>query len=326
MSILSFGAGLVRLAAMLLALTAMSLSLLALGGVVSRWLDVLTHFAPFYLAAGVVAVAARLLTGTDGARPTVTMGLAAIGFAAVLMAPEIFVSLMRDPPPATGQTLKLVQFNLWGENFDPAGTAAWIRSQHADVVVLEEASGQASPIPAMLKDAFPYQTSCAPPRPCSTVILTREKPTAFAGLLGDLSPARLAGAWVTLGDGPRAFTVVGAHYTWPIPAGPQQAQSIRLSKVLEGFDKKNLIVAGDFNSTPWSFALWRQDARFGLQRRTRALFSWPAARFTRWNLRSPIPFLAIDHVYAGDDWKTVSVARGPRLGSDHFPVVAVLRR
>ena len=326
MSILSFGAGLVRLAAMLLALAAMGLSLLALGGVVSRWLDVLTHFAPFYLAAGAIAVAARLLTGIEGARPTVTMGLAAVAFAAVLMAPEMIASLLRQPAPAAGQTLKVVQFNLWGENFDPAGTAQWIVGQHADVVVLEETFDGAGHIPGMLKAEYPYQTSCAAPAPCSTMILTRDKPSAFGGLHGSVSPTRLAGAWVTLGDGPTAFTVFGAHYTWPVPPGPQQAQSVRLAEAMESFDKSSIVVAGDFNSTPWSFALWRQDARFGLERRTRALFSWPAARFTRWDLRSPLPFLAIDHVYAGSQWKTVSVARGPRLGSDHFPVVVVLRR
>ena len=57
-----------------------------------------------------------------------------------------------------------------------------------------------------------------------------------------------------------------------------------------------------------------------------ALFSWPAAAFTRWNIRAPFPVLAIDHVYAGAAWRTVSVRRGPRLGSDHYPVVVVLAR
>jgi endonuclease/exonuclease/phosphatase (EEP) superfamily protein YafD len=37
-----------------------------------------------------------------------------------------------------------------------------------------------------------------------------------------------------------------------------------------------------------------------------------------------VPFLAIDHVYAGRDWATVKVERGPRVGSDHFPVVLTL--
>jgi endonuclease/exonuclease/phosphatase (EEP) superfamily protein YafD len=83
-----------------------------------------------------------------------------------------------------------------------------------------------------------------------------------------------------------------------------------------------MIIAGDFNSTPWSFALRRQDRLFGIERRTRALATWPAR-----TLRSeaPFPFLPIDHVYAGKGWRTVSMQRGPRLGSDHYPVIVVLQ-
>lgn len=300
------------------------LSLAALGGVISRWLDVLTHFAPLYLAAGLLAVGLRLITGPEGARPTVTLGLAAMAFAGALMAPELLAMMGRPAPPAEGQTVKLLQFNLWERNFDPEGTAQWIIAQDADVVVLEEANDRGGDVPPLLKAHYPFATSCEPPRPCSTTILTKQRPTAAAGLTPP--PGRLSGAWVTMGTGGKAFAVAGVHYTWPVPPGGQQQQSRRLSEALSGFDRKSLIVAGDMNSTPWSFALRRQDVRLGLERRTRALFTWPVAQFSNWRLKSPLPFLAIDQVYAGSDWKTVSVTAGPRQGSDHMPVTVVLRR
>ena len=68
------------------------------------------------------------------------------------------------------------------------------------------------------------------------------------------------------------------------------------------------------------------DGLFGLERRTRALFTWPAGRFSRLRFAAPFPILAIDQVYAGSDWKTVAVRRGPELGSDHYPVVVELAR
>jgi endonuclease/exonuclease/phosphatase (EEP) superfamily protein YafD len=95
---------------------------------------------------------------------------------------------------------------------------------------------------------------------------------------------------------------------------------------MDAFDRKSLIVAGDFNSTPWSFSLRRQDAEFGLERRTRALFTFPVQPYSRYKLRSPFPLFPIDQIYAGSDWKTVSVTRGPRLGSDHLATIAVLTR
>ena len=38
----------------------------------------------------------------------------------------------------------------------------------------------------------------------------------------------------------------------------------------------------------------------------------------------PLPVLPIDHVYAGPGWATVSVERGPSIGSDHYPLVVIL--
>ena len=38
----------------------------------------------------------------------------------------------------------------------------------------------------------------------------------------------------------------------------------------------------------------------------------------------PFALLPIDHVYAGPGWRTVRAERGPRLGSDHYPVIVTL--
>ena len=84
------------------------------------------------------------------------------------------------------------------------------------------------------------------------------------------------------------------------------------------------IVAGDFNVTPWSFALRRQDRALDLVRRTVLMPSWPAGRLSHNRVPAPFPYLPIDHIYAGRGWETVSVERGPRLGSDHYPVVVRL--
>jgi hypothetical protein len=62
-----------------------------------------------------------------------------------------------------------------------------------------------------------------------------------------------------------------------------------------------------------------------LERRDRAVFSWPAGPVTRWKIDLPVAFLPIDHIYAGSDWRTVKIERGPRgLGSDHRPLIITL--
>ena len=61
-----------------------------------------------------------------------------------------------------------------------------------------------------------------------------------------------------------------------------------------------------------------------LIRRDRALFTWPAQQDSRLRWLGLFPILPIDHVYAGPGWATVKVERGPRLGSDHYPVIVTL--
>jgi endonuclease/exonuclease/phosphatase (EEP) superfamily protein YafD len=84
-----------------------------------------------------------------------------------------------------------------------------------------------------------------------------------------------------------------------------------------------MVLGGDFNSTPWSFQRRRDDQALGLIRRDRALWSWPTGEGQP-RLPAPFPFLPLDHIYAGPGWATTSVRRGPRLGSDHYPIIVTL--
>ncbi|MGH1557846.1 endonuclease/exonuclease/phosphatase family protein [Caulobacter segnis] len=86
------------------------------------------------------------------------------------------------------------------------------------------------------------------------------------------------------------------------------------------------MLTGDFNPTPWSFALRRQDKALGLRRWTLAPCP-PGRRVNSSRVAAaPAPFLPIDHVYAGRQWRAVKVERGPASGSDHRPIVVTLRR
>lgn len=317
--------GLIRAGALLGTAGCALLLVLAQGGRFSDRLDILTHFTPWLLAGCLIGLACWAATGRHG---HLTSWLAVVGglSALVLMAPELVAAAGQKRGPADGPTLKIVQFNLWGRNRDPEATARWILEEDPDVIVFQEGFARSGGVARAVAIRYPHRTTCAEPLACSTMILAKRAPIAQGGLQAGVSDANLSGAWATFQGRRGRFTVVGVHYTWPVPAGPQQQQTLRLAKVLDRFPKESLIVAGDFNSTPWSFSLRRQDRLFGLERRTRALFTWPAGRFSRLTFTAPFPILAIDQVYAGSDWKTVAVRRGPLLGSDHYPVVVDLAR
>ena len=111
--------------------------------------------------------------------------------------------------------------------------------------------------------------------------------------------------------------------------GPNGAGKTTLFNCLTGFYKPtsgHLRLYRDNQPRELAGLPAHKTARLGIARLTHALFSWPAAPVTRSRLRSPFALLAIDHIYAGADWKPVNVARGARLGSDHYPIVAILTR
>lgn len=308
--------GLVRIGGFLLAL---GCAAAALGGQAGRWsprLDVLNHFELVWVIGAILAVA---LGWRD--RATVVLAALALAAAALQMTPEL---LARDKPAQTaeGPALKLVQFNVWFRNRAPAPTAAWLLEQDADIIVLEEAFGGAAPVVKALSARYPYQFSCGDKRhACSTLVLSRRP--AIAG--GPLSGSGLVASWASFNGPGGPFIVVGLHSTHPYPPPWQQVEHDRLVKALARFDQERLILAGDFNSTPWSFGLKRLDRRLQIRRLTHAEPSWPAQPVTRLHIRPPLLLLPIDQVYAGKGWAAVSVKRGPRLGSDHVPIVVTLR-
>lgn len=293
-------------------------ALVAHGG---RWhprLDVLSHFAPIWLLGGLLVLAASPIS-PPGHNRTINLmaGAVAVLAALGLVAPEYLRPMSARAPADAPRQLKLVQFNNKAERTRTKEAADWIVAEKADVVVLEEASPF---LVQALRDRG-YHAACGR---CSVAILSRAIPVATDVPQVDIrTGARAPTARATFAPSDGGYSVVGVHYVWPTYGDMQQRQGRRLARVLAELPSERLILAGDFNSTPWSHARRAEDKLFGLERRTKALFSWPTGEGMPpwWRIT---PFLPIDHVYAGKDWKTVSVKRGPKLGSDHFPVVVVL--
>lgn len=279
--------------------------------------DVLAHFAPIWFAVGVVGLLASLILRGGDRVLFVGAGLVAVVAASGLILPE----LIRSTGPKAGKDapgqIKVIQFNVWHHNRGYAAIVDWLAREDADIVILEETTpGLRTALAARQR----WRIACPE---CEVMILARRAPVSTA-------PVRT----VTKSQGPltRAtyrddlgeFTVLGVHYAWPTDPDVQQLQEQRLAEVIGKFPRSRTIVAGDFNSAPWSFSRRRWDREFGLFRRDRALPTWPGRQANRFRWLGLFSFLPIDHVYAGDGWATVSVRRGPRLGSDHYPVVVTL--
>lgn len=311
--------GLVRLMALLLALGCFAAAAAGQGGRFDPTLDLFNHLEPVWLVGALVAA----VLGRRDWPTLVTAALAAFA-CALQMGPELTAGFDRVRPAPGAEQVRLIQFNAWNRNTDPAGTARWLLAQDADVIVLEEGFEAAAPVVRALSARYPYRLSCPGAQNHCEPLIFSKRPL-LAG--GQFPGAQLAATWASLAGGGGPFTVVGLHSTHPYPVPFQQDEHARLEAALKPLAPRRLILAGDFNSTPWSFTLKALDKVLPLERRTHGIASWPSGEVDRLGHRFtlPLPVLPIDQVYAGPGWRTVKVSLGPKLGSDHRPVVVVLQ-
>ena len=178
---------LIHAAILIMALAPALLAGLGLGGAFSERLDVLTHFTPLYGLGGLCATGLAGFAGPANL-PAITLGLFAVLAAGGMMAPDWIARLSQRRGLCAGTTtLKLIQFNLWYRNLDPARTADWIEAERPDIVVVEEAVRAAAPVLDALASALPHRSLRLDGKRSMTLILSRF-PLIESGDLADDRP------------------------------------------------------------------------------------------------------------------------------------------
>lgn len=301
--------------AVLVAVPAAILAAIPFLGRFSGTLDAVASLLPLAVPGAVAALAVGVL-----ARCRVAIGLAGLALVAsgALIASEA-IGAPPDARPGQAPHLVIVTHNLGFANADPEATIAALAATDADILLLQEANGTVAPFLPRLNEAFPYRGGCA--RECDLRIFSRLPIDRIRWRFRDARGAPFGPDlfWTHARlPGGQSFTIATVHARWPLPAGPQRSFRAQLVQAAARIDRNALIIAGDFNLTPWGDGMADLDRGLApMRRRTRALFSFPARLGSK---RWPVPLLPIDHLFAGPDWSTISVGRLPATGSDHYPV------
>lgn len=300
---------------------------LAIAGTVGVWLcllagllgrfawpfDLFAHFRVQYAALFVLLAVVLMSLRRFAIAVTAAVGF---GVSVVPLLPYVAAESVPTARATTGeQTFRLVSFNVWFRNPDMQRVAQYIESSQADAVVLLELTPPQAEMLLPLLPSYPHYH--IDPSRMGAAVLT--KWPLLSSRQVPLSQGGAIAVGLTLNWRGTPVTVLGAHLNWPL--GPRNSAFrnqeldtlVAASKTLHG----PLLVAGDFNLTPWSKyfndALERSglhDAAlgFGLAR------SWPA-QFAPAGIR-------IDHCLLSRHWQAQATSVGPWLGSDHLPVVA----
>lgn len=316
---------LIRLGCVLGALGVATLSILALFGFALPELDLLNH-AQIFLLPGTVVALAIVGMALRGQRRSLAMiyVLVAIAASANVMVPE-FINGLREHPAATGQTIRMMTHNLFGMNYEMDKVSAAILSEDPDIIVFQEYFGeQATDLHPLLLAKYPFFVRCRGGKRANLGLYSR---ILFEQVEDGACPNNAYGTTRTAhilamfhpGDG-KAFSVITTHMDWPIPVQRQRDQLAALSGVV-GRIEGPMILAGDFNSTPWSYSLRTFVADNGLVRETVNLVTYPLRWYYLGAWRDTLPFLPLDHVMTRGGIVVHDLHAGQRTASDHLPVV-----
>lgn len=121
----------------------------------------------------------------------------------------------------------------------------------------------------------------------------------------------------------REFVYIGLHPQPPTPDGAdtdERDAQIAYAARFARRDDRPLVAMGDFNEAAWSLSAqeFRRVGGYVDPRRGRGFFS-------SFHAEHPLIRAPIDQVYVTADIAVVGIALGPRVGSDHFPLIARLR-
>jgi endonuclease/exonuclease/phosphatase (EEP) superfamily protein YafD len=184
----------------------------------------------------------------------------------------------------------------------------------ANVMVLEEVGSKHEKLLRHLRRAYPHQVGKG-----GLVILSKHPVLDWGWLDRSHQRCRLSpiGKWARVDVGGRNVDIVGVHMRRPTYPSLHKSGFDKLRRFLTKTTEP-VIVAGDFNAAPWTQQLHGTLAETGLKRLNTVTPTWPA----QWRDLPLLPVLPIDNILVSNNLSKIDLWVGPRLGSDHLPVIA----
>ena len=273
--------------------------------------DVFNNAIPF-ITLGAIGLVVLALFARDWWLILAAVLLAAINVSLFL------AGLERAAPQAAAgaeRFLRVVTMNVWHDNDRIDGAIAFLAETDADVVVLEEMSTpHTTELRRLLGGRYPHSVGEF------GVVIFSKFPIKANGAIDRIGyPEWMSpfARWVEIEVNGTPVEILGVHIARPFYTERQGHDLAAVTQFLQN-RKLPLIVAGDFNLTPWTELLQRIFDVTGLKRYNTFNPTWPM----RWRKYPVPPVFVIDHVLASDRFANIATSGGPRLGSDHRPVIA----
>ena len=281
-------------------------------GAVHEYADIVSHFRLHYaVGLGVIAV---FMVGSrrNG------FALAALLLAALNLGNALFYPHKPLETAAIGTPLKVVTLNTlyWADNTDKI--VRFIRKETPDIILLQELPIEKLTILNLLRNDYPWQKHCAELADCGLAILSRTPWREASIVFRPEKNERYV--WARFGPDFANMTVAGVHLNWPYFSN----QRSDLETLYRDLPKSSgpVLIAGDFNATPWSWTLQSFTAANNLWPAGPFRPTWPVRKFSQDAVCGLcIPQIQIDHVLVSGQFRILNSRTGPYVGSDHLPLI-----
>jgi endonuclease/exonuclease/phosphatase (EEP) superfamily protein YafD len=296
-----------------------AIAAMGLAGAINGWFDLINCVAPLLILSGACGAAGAWATWPKSRFRSVCVaaGVAAAAYGGLVSLPEAAGALLGLAGGSSGGApYRVVAANVYRDNVVPFRAVPVLLDRKADALIVVESSGLER-ARALLAAAYPYSSAC----PDAGVEIWLKTPILAQGCRMPAPPGAYKSvgrgfAWVrTLGPDRRPLVLAAVHLARPYPPRWQPIERRILADALAPYSGQRIMVAGDMNMVPWSFAMREVD------RRLRPLRRWTFWRPTYPAVvkRQPTPaLLPIDHVYASSGWLPEQISRFRTPGSDHL--------
>ena len=219
-----------------------------------------------------------------------------------------------------GSSFRVVSINVRASNTQYSQVLRSARDIDPDLLLLLELTDSWHHEATRLESAYPFAHYYPRSDNYGIALLSRH-PVVNAELIrvgsSDL-PLLHAGLEI---DGVRV-DFIGVHLQWPLGKSrtdERNSQLRALGDLLANADVPT-IVAGDFNTTPWSDSFQAMISESGGER-----LSYGHGFSPTWPTFLPPFLIPIDHIVVSSDLQITAKFSGSDVGSDHLPLVADIR-
>jgi endonuclease/exonuclease/phosphatase (EEP) superfamily protein YafD len=273
--------------------------------------DLFSHFR-VQLLAGLVLLSALLLV-----RREIKSSIALAIFAGVNLGTIVPLYVGQAPIAADDSfTHRALLANVNTRSGKPELLVQVIEQFKPDIIVLEEVDE--AWLSALQQELAAYPHTEAAPRADNFGIALYSRYPIRRGEIIYVGDAEVPSVIAEIESPAGVFTVIGTH---PVPPGSAENSRLRdgqlaqLPELVRNASSPVLLL-GDLNVTPWSYAFRRLVRESGLRDSSRGRGVQPT-----WPTFMPLFWIPIDHCLYGAGIQVTDKIVGPGIGSDHYPLI-----